>query len=89
MNGLCDPARPGMGCPAQKLYICGPCSSFFIEEARTVVDNMGVADIVTVRRSSCLGACAEPPVIEFRGEIYVEMTGDLLRSMLERELGIL
>lgn len=54
-----------------------------------MVDNMGVADIVTVRRSSCLGACAEPPVIEFRGKIYVEMTGDLLRSMLERELGIL
>ncbi len=73
---------------SEKLYVCGPCSSFFIEEARTVVENMGVADMVTVRRSSCLGACAEPPVIEFRGRIYVEMTGEKLRSMLESELGI-
>ncbi len=79
---------PAWAAQPEKLYVCGPCSSYFIEEARVVVDEMGVADIVTVRRSSCLGACAEPPVIEFRGNIYVEMTSDKLREMLHNELGL-
>ncbi|GAB6281222.1 MAG: hypothetical protein STSR0007_14410 [Thermovirga sp.] len=39
-----------------------------------------------VRRSSCLGACAGPPVLEFRGKVYVEMSKEKLRAMLESEL---
>ncbi|HQO84069.1 MAG TPA: (2Fe-2S) ferredoxin domain-containing protein [Synergistales bacterium] len=81
-----DPVWAGQ---PEKLYVCGPCSSFFLEDAKAVLEELGVTDMVSVRRSSCLGACAQPPVIEFRGTVYVEMTAEKLRSMLESELGIL
>ncbi|HOP51735.1 MAG: NAD(P)H-dependent oxidoreductase subunit E [Thermovirgaceae bacterium] len=83
---ISDPLWAGQ---PEKLYVCGPCSSFFLEDAKSVVEELGVSDLVSVRRSSCLGACAQPPVIEFRGTVYVEMTAERLRSMLECELGIL
>lgn len=70
----------------EKLLICGPCSSFFIEEARAVVEEMGISDMVIVTKSSCLGACAEPPVMEFRGKVYMQMTAEKLKALLESEV---
>lgn len=74
---------------SEKLYVCGPCSSYFIEEAKAVVEEMGISDRVIVTRSSCLGACAEPAVMEFRGTVYVRMTAEKLKAMLESEVGSL
>ena len=71
---------------SEKLYVCGPCSSYFIEEAKAVVEEMGISDKVVVTRSSCLGACAEPAVMEFRGIVYVRMTAEKLKAMLESEV---
>ena len=71
----------------EKLFVCGPCSSSFLETARAVVEDMGAADLVEVRKTSCLGACSEAPVVEFRHMVYGGMTGDKLRSLLEYELG--
>jgi (2Fe-2S) ferredoxin len=78
--GSADAAAP------EKLYVCGPCSSFFIDEARAVVEEMGIGDLVTVRRSSCLGECGVPPVIGFRGEVYYDMTAEKLKALLEAEV---
>lgn len=70
----------------EKIYVCGPCSSSFIEEAKAVVVEMGISDRVIVKRSSCLGVCAEPPVLEFRGKVYVKMSKEKLKAMLESEV---
>jgi len=78
--GSADAASP------EKLYVCGPCSSFFIDDAKAVVEEMGIGDLVTVRRSSCLGECGVPPVVGFRGEVYFEMTAEKLKALLEAEV---
>ncbi|HDQ92799.1 MAG TPA: (2Fe-2S) ferredoxin domain-containing protein [Synergistetes bacterium] len=78
--GSADAASP------EKLYVCGPCSSFFIDDAKAVVEEMGIGDLVTVRRSSCLGECGVPPVVGFRGEVYHDMTAERLKALLEAEV---
>ena len=70
----------------EKLYVCGPCSSFFIDDAKAVVEEMGIGDLVTVRRSSCLGECGVPPVVGFRGEVYFDMTPEKLKAFLQAEV---
>ena len=72
----------------EKLYVCSPCSSSFVKTAETVVKELNIYDRVIVKKSSCLGACSEPPVLEFRGQVYTEMTFEKLKSMLEYELGL-
>ena len=52
--------------------------------AAKVVQDMGLADKVSVKKSSCLGACATPPVIEFKGELYTSMTAEKLRALLKK-----
>jgi predicted metal-binding protein len=72
----------------EDLFVCGPCSRSFIDEAKAVVEELGVPDRVAVRKSSCLGACDGAPVIEFRGTVYSSMTADKLKSLLSSELGL-
>lgn len=82
-----SPGDADAGSP-EKLYLCGPCSSFFIEDARAVVEEMGIGDRVSVRRSSCLGECGIPPVVGFRGEVYFDMTAEKLKALLEAEVPV-
>ncbi len=72
----------------EKLYVCGPCSSAFIKTAEEVVSELNIPDRVIIKKSTCLGACSEPPVLEFRGQVYTEMTAEKLRAMLEYELDL-
>jgi predicted metal-binding protein len=81
-------AVPSLAAEPEQLLVCGPCSRSFLDEARSVVEKLGVSDRVDIRRTSCLGACSEPAVMEFRGEIYTAMTADKLRSLLRCELGL-
>ena len=74
----------GRALAADKLLVCGVCDKSFYETAVKVVQEMNLADKVTVRKSSCLGACATPPVIEFKGELYVSMTAEKLKALLAK-----
>jgi (2Fe-2S) ferredoxin len=74
------PAEAGA---AEKLLVCGPCSGAFLSTASRVVEELGCSDRVVVVRSSCLGPCSQGVVIAFRGEVYSNMTEDLLRTLLE------
>ena len=69
---------------ADRLLVRGVCDKSFYETAAKVVQDMGLADKVSVNKSSCLGACATPPVIEFRGELYTSMTAEKLKALLEK-----
>lgn len=69
---------------ADKLLVCGVCDKAFYETAVKVVQEMGLADKVSVKKSSCLGACAAPPVIEFKGELYTSMTAEKLKALLKK-----
>ena len=69
---------------ADKLLVCGVCDKAFYETAVKVVQEMGLADKVSVKKSSCLGACATPPVIELKGELYTSMTAEKLKALLEK-----
>ena len=72
----------------EKLYVCGPCSSSFIKTAQQVVSELNIPDRVIIKKSTCLGECSMPPVLEFRGKVYTEMTADKLRAMLDYELDL-
>lgn len=72
----------------EKLYVCGPCSSPFIKTAGEVVNELNIPDRVIIKKTTCLGACSEPPVLEFRGQVYTEMTAEKLKAMLEYELDL-
>ena len=74
----------GRALAADKLLVCGICDKSFYETAVQVVQEMGLADRVTVKKSSCLGACSQPPVVEFKGEIYTSMTADKLKALLAK-----
>ena len=74
----------GPALAAEKLLVCCVCDKSFYDTAVKVVQEMGLADKVTVRKSSCLGACSEPPVIEFRGEVYTSMTAEKLKTLLAK-----
>jgi len=67
---------------AENLLVCKACDKSFYDIAVRVVDEMNLTHSVTVRRSSCLGACSQPPVVEFRGKVYASMTPEKLRSIL-------
>ena len=67
----------------EKIHVCGPCSGWFIEEAKTVVEEMKLDDRLEVVRSSCMGTCGEPAVISFRDVVYWGMDQEKLRNMLE------
>lgn len=69
---------------ADRLLVCGVCDKAFYETAVKLVQEMGLADKVSVKKSSCLGACAAPPVIEFKGELYTSMTAEKLRALLKK-----
>lgn len=69
---------------ADRLLVCGVCDKAFYETAVKVVQEMGLADKVSVKKSSCLGACAVPPVIEFKGELYTSMTAEKLKALLKK-----
>ena len=69
---------------ADKLLVCGVCDKSFFETAVKVIQEMGLADKVSVKKSSCLGACAVPPVIEFKGELYTSMTAEKLKALLKK-----
>lgn len=73
---------PGRALAADKLLVCGVCDKSFYETAVKVVAEMNLADKVTVKKSSCLGACSVPPVVEFKGELYVSMTAEKLKTLL-------
>lgn len=75
---------PGRALAADKLLVCGVCDKSFYETAVKVVEEMNLADKVTVKKSSCLGACSVPPVIEFKGELYTSMTASKLKTLLEK-----
>lgn len=79
---------PAVAAESENLLVCGPCSRSFIDEAKAVVKELGIADRVTVKRSSCLGACDGAPVIEFRGTVYSAMTAEKLSTLLTAELGL-
>jgi len=74
----------GRAFAADKLLVCGICDKSFYETAVQVVQEMGLADRVTVKKSSCLGACSQPPVVEFKGEIYTSMTAEKLKALLAK-----
>ena len=69
---------------ADKLLVCGVCDKAFYETAVKLVQEMGLADKVSVKKSSCLGACSAPPVIEFKGELYTSMTAEKLKALLKK-----
>lgn len=73
---------PGPALAADKLLVCAVCDKTFYETAVKVVAEMNLADKVTVQKSSCLGACSVPPVIEFKGKLYVSMTAEKLKTLL-------
>ncbi len=75
---------PGRALAADRLLVCGVCDKSFYETAVKVVAEMNLADKVTVKKSSCLGACSVPPVVEFKGEIYTDMTAEKLRVLLKK-----
>ena len=75
---------PGRALAADQLLVCGVCDKSFYETAVKVVAEMNLADKVAVKKSSCLGACATPPVIEFKGELYVSMTAEKLKALLRK-----
>ena len=75
---------PGWALAADKLLVCGACDKSFYETAVKVVAEMNLADKVTVKKTSCLGACAVPPVIEFKGELYTSMTAEKLKALLAK-----
>ena len=77
---------PGEAEEQEKLLVCGPCSSAFLPTASRVVEELGLSDRILVKRSSCLGPCAQGMVIAFRGTVYANMTEDLLRTLLENVL---
>ncbi len=69
---------------AETLLVCGVCDKTFYKTAERVVREMELTEKVTVKKSSCLGACSLPPVIEFRGELYVSMTEEKLKALLAK-----
>jgi len=73
---------PGPAQAADKLLVCAVCDKSFYETAVKVVTEMNLADKVTVKKSSCLGACSTPPVVEFKGKLYVSMTANKLKALL-------
>ncbi len=75
---------PGRALAADKLLVCGVCDKSFYETAVKVVTEMNLADKVIVKKTSCLGACAVPPVIEFKGELYTSMTAEKLKALLAK-----
>ena len=75
---------PGRALAADKLLVCAICDKSFYETAVKVVAGMNLADKVTVKKSSCLGACSVPPVVEFKGELYTSMTAEKLRTLLKK-----
>jgi len=75
---------PTRALAADKLLVCGVCDKSFYETAVKVVEEMNLADKVTVKKSSCLGACSVPPVVEFKGELYTSMTASKLKALLEK-----
>ena len=75
---------PGRALAADKLLVCGVCDKSFYETAVKVVAEMNLADKVAVKKSSCLGACATPPIIEFKGELCVSMTAEKLKALLRK-----
>jgi (2Fe-2S) ferredoxin len=75
---------PDQALAADKLLVCGICDKSFYETAVKVVAEMNLTDKVTVKKSSCLGACSQPPVIEFKGEIYTSMTAEKLKALLAK-----
>ena len=75
---------PGRALAADKLLVCAVCDKSFYETAVKVVTEMNLADKVTVKKTSCLGACAVPPVIEFKGELYTSMTAEKLKALLAK-----
>jgi len=77
---LLEAVRPAAA--AERLLVCGPCSSSFLPVAQRVLRELGLEGRVEVVRSSCLGACAEAPVIEYRGTLHVGMTEAKLRKLL-------
>jgi (2Fe-2S) ferredoxin len=78
---------PGPALAADKLLVCAVCDKSFYETAVKVVTEMNLADKVTVKKSSCLGACSVPPVIEFKGELYTSMTEEKLKILLGKTYG--
>lgn len=77
-------AVPDRAMAADRLLVCGVCDKSFYETAVKVVAEMNLADKVTVKKSSCLGACSVPPVVEFKGEIYTAMTAEKLKALLKK-----
>jgi (2Fe-2S) ferredoxin len=75
---------PDRALAADKLLVCGVCDKSFYETAVKVVAEMKLADKVTVKKSSCLGACSAPPVVEFKGQIYTSMTAEKLKALLAK-----
>lgn len=71
---------------ADKLYVCGVCDKSFYETAVRVVKEMKLDDKVTVKKSSCLGACSQPPVVEFKGQLYTSMTAEKLKLLLKTQI---
>ncbi len=76
-------AVPAFAAEVETLYVCGLCSAWFIEDAQNVIADMGLEESLEVKRCSCLGACAEPAVIEFRDEVYWGMDSQKLKMLLE------
>ncbi len=73
----------GRAFAVETLSICRPCSRDFIPVAERVIEEMGLTAEISVKATSCLGACATPAVIEFRDTIYGDMDEARLRTMLE------
>ena len=65
---------PGRALAADKLLVCGVCDKSFYETAVKVVTEMNLADKVTVKKTSCLGASAVPPSFVFKGMFYTSVT---------------
>ncbi len=82
--GTLATSAAGPALAADKLLVCGICDKSFYETAVKVVQEMGLADRVTVKKSSCLGACSQPPVVEFKGTLYTSMTAEKLKALLAK-----
>jgi len=78
---------PASAAEVETLYVCGPCSGWFIEDAENVVTDMGLEGSIEVKRSSCLGPCGSPAVIKFRDEVYWDMDAEKLKMLLENLVG--
>ncbi|MDD2206644.1 MAG: NAD(P)H-dependent oxidoreductase subunit E [Aminobacterium sp.] len=70
------------------LYICGPCSRDFAPVAEKVIQELSLEESVQIKITTCLGACASPPAIEWRKEIYGFMTKEKLASLLKSSFSL-